>query len=343
VADGALELGSPAEPGLITCKTENLSRAVLRVSRLLLFSMVVTNTPKWTRILKQIGGLLATIFLLAVLSVLLDYHHLLRAITIPEMTVSVLGAALGILLAFRTNSAYARWWEARILWGALVNSSRSLAREALSFPRRSGSSVLQEASTMCTKCLIYDQIAFVHAMRLALRKQPVLDGIRPFISEEEAGELQDQQNIPAALLLKMGRVVSTAVDQHVLSELNQHRMDQTLSDLSNILGGCERIKNTPLPRQYDVYPELLIKIYCVLLPFIIVDEVGILTPLVTVIVGFAFLVLNRIGKNLEDPFENTVYDVPLTALSKTIEINLRQALGETQLPTPEPLVDGVLM
>lgn len=306
--------------------------------------MVVSNYPNWTRILKQIGGLLSVLFLLSIASVVLDRHHLLRAITIPEMTVSVLGAALGILLAFRTNSAYARWWEARILWGSLVNNSRSLARQALSFPL---SLEIQPAnggsSTPFAKSLIYTQIAFVHAMRCSLRKQPVSEAIRPFVGDALTAEVQKAQNVPAALLIEMGRQVSMAVERQIVSELQQHRLDQTMSELSNVLGACERIKNTPLPRQYDYYPEMFIKLYCTLLPFIIVDDVGFLTPLVTLVVGAVFLVMNRIGKNLEDPFENKPYDVPLTALSKTIEINLRQALGETEVPAAEPMVNGVLM
>ena len=116
------------------------------------------------------------------------------------------------------------------------------------------------------------------------------------------------------------------------------RIDATLSELSNVLGGCERIKNTPLPRQYDYYPELMIKFYCVALPFVIVDEVGIFTPVITLFIAFAFLVLNQIGKNLEDPFENQPYDVSMTALCRTIEINLLQAIGETKIPEPEKIV-----
>ena len=305
--------------------------------------MVVSNYPYWPRILKQVGKLLTTLFLLSVVSVLVDRQHLLHYITIPEMAVSVLGAALSILLAFRTNSAYSRWWEARTLWGALVNNSRSLSRQAVSFPRRSGSQVLQAASTEFTRTLIYRQIAFVHAIRCSLRRQPLWQDIQPFLDSNTIEGLKQEQNVPAAMLVQMGIGVTCAVDQQVLSELEQHRIDQTLSELSNILGACERIKNTPLPRQYDYYPELFIKVYCIVLPFIIVDQVGIMTPLITLLVSFAFLVMNRIGKNLEDPFENGPYDVPMTALSRTIEINLRQALGEREVPQALVPAAGVLM
>ncbi len=306
--------------------------------------MIVSNYPYWPRILKQVGKLLSVLFLLSVISYLLDRHqHLLRYFTIPEVAVSVLGAALGILLAFRTNAAYARWWEARTLWGAMVNNSRSLARQATSFPRRSGSHAIEAPSTAFASTFVYRQIAFVHATRCALRrKEPWVD-LQPFLDAESLLALRQERNVPAALLQQMGQQLAAAVEQNLISEWHMQRIDTTLSDLSNVLGACERIKNTPLPRQYDYYPELLIKVYCVVLPFIIVDQVGLLTPIITVLVSFAFLVLNRIGKNLEDPFENAPYDVPMASLSRTIEINLRQALGQRDLPEPIQPVAGVLM
>jgi putative membrane protein len=119
-------------------------------------------------------------------------------------------------------------------------------------------------------------------------------------------------------------------------------IDATLTELTAIQGGCERIKNTPMPRQYDQYPELFVQIYCLLLPTVLVQELGWLTPAVTALVSFVLLVLNRIGKNLEDPFENQVYDTPMTALSRTIEINLLQTLEEKSLPVAVQPVKGVL-
>lgn len=304
--------------------------------------MIVTSYPYWPRIFKQIGGLLVTFVLLSVVALLVERHgRLLRYITIPEMAVTVLGAALSILLAFRTNSAYARWWEARTLWGALVNNSRSIARQAISFSRSGNEE--RPAAKLFSRTFVYRQIAFVHALRCALRKEPPWHEIQSFLDAQGLEALKTAQSVPAAILQEMGNQLTEAAEQQTISEIELHRIDQTLSDLSNVLGACERIKNTPLPRQYDYYPELLIKVYCTVLPFIIVDEVGLLTPVITIVVGSAFLILNRIGKSLEDPFENTPYDVPMTALSRTIEINLRQALGEREVPPPVTPVKGVLM
>jgi ion channel-forming bestrophin family protein len=305
--------------------------------------MIVSKYPYWPRILKQTGKLLSVLFLLSVISYLINRdRHLLRFITIPEAAVSILGAALGILLAFRTNAAYARWWEARILWGAMVNGSRSLARQAISFAGASDQAA-ETRSRVFASTFIYRQIAFVHATRCALRGEEPWTALQPFLDSASLLALKQERNVALALLQQMGVQLMDAVSQHILNDWHMQRIDSTLTDLSNVLGACERIKNTPLPRQYDYYPELLIKVYCIVLPFIIVDEVGLFTPVVTVLVSFAFLVLNRIGKNLEDPFENVPYDVPIASLSRTIEINLRQALAEKELPEPLQPVAGVLM
>lgn len=304
--------------------------------------MVVTSKPSWGRIFRQVGAPLAVIELISIGAAILEsIDHPFKAVAVPDLTISLLGAALGILLGFRTNSAYDRWWEARKLWGSLVNSSRSLARQAASFIQQPSPDRQAEAREHVRR-LIYYQIAFVHGLRLALRKQEPWDELSRFLDAPTVASLRSEKNIPAALLQVMGEYAAKLTAQGFLTELRLQRLDNTFTDLSNVQGACERIKNTPLPRQYDFYPELLVKAYCTILPFVLVDELKLLTPVATLVIGFAFLVLNRIGKNLEDPFENRVYDTPMTALSVTIETNLRQALGERELPEPVPLVDGVL-
>ncbi|HEY7303053.1 MAG TPA: bestrophin family ion channel [Bryobacteraceae bacterium] len=304
--------------------------------------MVVDNYPSWSRILRQVGRPLLLFLAVAVIATILEERSRpLKPIPLPDITLSVLGAALGVLLAFRTNSAYGRWWEARQLWGRLVNNSRSLARQAVSFTR-CGSDEPEPAPSPFARKLIFTQIAYVHALRCALRNQQPWDDIKEFLESGLIPGLREQQNVAAALLQQMSLCVTEAARAGFITEWRLQRMDTTLSELTDVQGGCERIKNTPMPRQYDYYPELFVKAYCLLMPAVLVQEIGWLTPIVTVLVSFVLLVLNRIGKNLEDPFENSVYGMPMTALSRTIEINLLQALAERDLPPPEQPVDGVL-
>lgn len=300
--------------------------------------MIVDRRTHWPDVLREIGpSVFATVAVGVVLAVIDNRHHTFRAFAIPDLLLTVIGAALTILLGFRTNAAYARWWEARTLWGGLVNQSRTLARQAITFV------------PALAEPLVREQIAYIHALRCHLRKQDPFPEIAPFLDgaaqpPDGAQEpLREARNVPAALLLQMGRRVAAAADTGALDELRLQRLDATLTELTNLQGGCERIKNTPLPRQYDHFPELFVRVYCLLLPFALVEELGLYTPLVVFAIGFVFFTLNQIGKNLEDPFENRAYDTPMTALSRTIQIDLLQQLGERELPPALQPQEGVLL
>jgi putative membrane protein len=156
--------------------------------------------------------------------------------------------------------------------------------------------------------------------------------------------LHAEQNVPAAILVWMATRLRTAFARASGTEstLRLLALDETLTELTNLLGACERIKNTPIPRQYDFLPRVMVRAYLVLLPMSVVAELGIATPLVTAVLAFLFLSLDAIGRSVEAPFENDVHDTPMTALSRTIEINLRQMLGERTLPPPVEPVDGYL-
>ena len=119
-------------------------------------------------------------------------------------------------------------------------------------------------------------------------------------------------------------------------------LDNGLTELANAQGGCERIKNTPMPRHYDYFIRFFIQVYCVLLPFGMVASLGLLTPIGSSLLGFGFLALESIGRDLEHPFDNSVHDVAMTSMCRTIEINLKQYLGESDLPAPIEPVCGVL-
>jgi putative membrane protein len=119
-------------------------------------------------------------------------------------------------------------------------------------------------------------------------------------------------------------------------------LDTTLTELANAQGGCERIKNTPVPKSYDYFIRLLAHLYCVLLPLGMVASLGVLTPVGSALLGFVFLALENIGRDLEHPFDNSIHDIATTSLCRTIEINLKQSLGEADVPGPLEPVRGIL-
>jgi putative membrane protein len=303
--------------------------------------MIVPRTRQLWTMLAYVGRplLILVLYDLAVVSAykLMKWNW----VAMPHIPLALFGSAIGIIVAFRNQSAYARWWEARTLWGAVVNNSRSWARQITTVMMPLSAAEVPDLEQMQRR-LVYHQIAYVHALRQHLRQLDPWEELTPLLSEKELGELRDAKNIPLGIQQQMGALLRQCQVRGWVDIAHWRALDGNLDDLVDAQGGAERIKNTPMPKQYDYFPQLFVQIYCVLLPLALVTNMGWLTPLGSTLVGFIFLALDKIGRDLEDPFENTVYDVPLTSITRTIDVNLRQLLGETAVPAAEKPVNGVL-
>ena len=239
---------------------------------------------------------------------------------------------MAIIVGLRNNSAYGRWWEARTLWGRAVNNSRSLARGAQTF--------LPDATA---STLIHLQIAWAIALRHAMLKQPTwTDEVAALIPADIAARIRHATNLPTAINGAMGRLLAQPDRSDATQSIRIAALDQTLSALADAQGGLERIKNTPLPRQFEQFPRVFVIAYCLLLPIGLVHDLGLATPIGSTVIGAAFYLLDQIGRDIEDPFSGGVHDVAMGAITRTIEIDLRQMLGETTALTPLAPVDGVL-
>ena len=306
--------------------------------------MIVPKSPQLLRMLQYVGWPLLALVAWDV-AIVIAYKVLhWEWVGSKNVPLALYGSAIGIIVGFRNNSAYSRWWEARGLWGQVVNNSRSLARQVCSTMRSqlAGGSSDEAALRVMQGRLVHHQIAFVHALRQHLRQLSPWEELVPLLSEAELAELRRSKNIPLSIQQSMGRLLRESRDRGWIDQLEWQAMDRNLDDLADAQGGTERIKNTPMPKQYDYFPRLFVQIYCLLLPVGMVENLGWFTPLGSTLVGFMFLALDKIGRDLEDPFDNKIYDIPLTAITRTIDINLRQLLGETELPLPEQPVHGVL-
>ncbi|MEG9438067.1 hypothetical protein JAO29_18120 [Edaphobacter sp. HDX4] len=260
---------------------------------------------------------------------------------LEQIPLSLFGSAIGVVLAFRNSTSYARWWEARTLWGTIVNNSRSWGRLVTTTMRQKEKNNSPELTAMKIR-MIYYQIAWVHALRQHLRKLDVLSEIAGILPAEEIEEFRGQTNVPVAIQQRQSTLLQEALDAGWIDLAQWHAMNQSLDDLVDAQGGAERIKNTPMPRQYDYLPQLFAQMFCFLLPLVMVSSMGWFTPLGSTLVGFIFLSLDKIGRDLEDPFDNTIHDLPLISITRTIEINLRQMLGESELPQPIVPVNDIL-
>jgi putative membrane protein len=264
-------------------------------------------------------------------------------LALPDVPLSIFGGVIGVIAGFRNASAYARWWEARTIWGAIVNSSRNFAREVLTMlTAPDGEPESQCEIRKVQRNLIVRQIAYVHALRHHLRGTLPWAELEAFIPSEEIESLRAQRNVPLAIHQSIGCLVSQCRRNGWIDDIRWSALDRTLGALLDSQGAAERIKNTPMPRLYELYIRVTINVFCVLLPLGMVARLGLWTPLGSTLVGIMFLALDGVGRQIEAPFENRPPDIPLTAITRTIEVNLKQMLGEKDAPELLAPIDGIL-
>lgn len=243
------------------------------------------------------------------------------AIDIPFSVTASVGTAVSLILGFRTAQAYDRWWEARVVWGAIVNDSRTLIRQVSEFIPESAS------KAELVRRFTERQIIWCFALSESLRKKPFSERVSNYLKASNI----NAKNIPNALLSEHSRELSRAE----LTEFRQVQVDSTIVRLCDAMGKCERIKNTVFPKSYSLLLHLLIYVFATMIPFGIDDNHFVLEVMLTAVIPLAFLSIERTAIIMQDPFENTPMDTPMTTLATTIEINLKQMIGEPDLPEPE--------
>jgi len=311
--------------------------------------IVPERKPRWLGLvftyrgsaLQRVKLRLLSVFLVACAVTVARDRFGLPHTTLSALPFTLVGFVLGVFLGFRTNTSYDRFWEGRRLWGQLVNESRTFARQAHVFlsnrepesatPADNGT---QHSLVERQQQLVRRTVAFVHALRMHLRDGIDWAELGRHLPPAEIEALKAHRNVPIAILQTTGLQLRDAAHAGLLHAYHLPVLDQTLTAMTNIQGGCERIKQTPIPHSYTVLIHSIVALYCFGLPFGLVDTLHNWTPAVVLIVAYAFLGLDAVGDEIEDPFGSDVNDLPLRALSRNIEINLLQAIGEQDLPDP---------
>jgi putative membrane protein len=309
--------------------------------------MVVKPNQSWlsqvlsfkSTALRECGPRIFAATMIATLVTYIEHQHGVGSLDLTPLPFSLSGVAIGIFLGFRGKTAYDRFWEGRTLWGGLVNNCRTATRQILTLLQAPPEE--QEALHALQKRAVYLLIAFANALRHHLRDSSPWEDLAPFVTAEDLEHLKKQRNVPLAILQQLGNGLAQARKNGWIHDLYVPAADSVLSDLTNIQGGCERIKNTPVPYAYGILSHRIVAAFCFCLPLGIVDDVKGYTPLVTALVSYAFFGLDALGVEIEEPFGTDPHDLPLSALCRTIEINLRQLLGEEQLPEPLPIIDCI--
>lgn len=248
---------------------------------------------------------------------------------LPDMPLTIpafLGTAISILLSFKLSQSYDRWWEARKVWGAIVNDSRSFVIQLQTLTSKGNDAIIKK--------IAYRQIAWCYSLGQSLRGLNPTDNIKNFITSEDLSEIEPQNNKPLALLQLHAQDIKDLKDKNQLELFSQLQLDDTLIRLCDSQGKAERIKTTIFPVTYRLFLHAIIYLFVVTLSISLKDVAGYYEIPLLLLISSAFLLLEKSATHMQDPFENRPTDTAMTAISRTIEINIKQLLKETEIPEP---------
>jgi ion channel-forming bestrophin family protein len=319
--------------------------------------MIVRDKPHLIQLFFTLrGSIIPSIFpqivLITLLGAVVALTQAYFPAVFPSFTLAPLalfGVALSLFLGFRNNASYDRWWEARKHWGQLVVDARSLSRQLTSYlaiaDSTNANSTKQDNNATRVNNDSQDNreiiqrmikliIAFTHALRHHLRQTDPWPDISRYLPNSELTRIQQSKNIPDAILRLLGDNLAQCRQQGLLSDILITCLDERITSMALVQAACERIKNTPLPFAYMLLVHRTAYLYCFILPFGIVASQGLFTPVFSAIVAYTFFGLDALSEELEEPFGMAANDLALSAMSRSIEINLLEILGETELPEP---------
>jgi ion channel-forming bestrophin family protein len=290
----------------------------------------------------------------------------LEWLSVPWLPIALIGTAVAFMTGFKNNASYGRMWEARQIWGGIVNASRVWGIMVMDFisDKRAGAPVSAPELDAYRALLIRRHVAWLTALRYQLREQRKWENMRtrynleyrnhykieeregelgqalaPLLSADEQAHVLALKNRATHVIALQSRTLRELWERGLIDDLRHIEMKRGLADLFEYQGRAERIKNYPYPRQFATLNLLFVWLFIVLVPFGLIEEfhklgthfAWIAIP-ASVVVSWVFHTMDKIGEASENPFEGGPNDVPITALSRTIEIDLRELLGERELP-----------
>jgi len=297
--------------------------------------MIVRPPSNWLRmlfvwkgsVLKSIVPQLLLMLGLSTLAVVTHGRLFGAKIPLDTAPFPLVGVSLAIFLAFRNNAAYARFVEARQIWGRILIAARALTSQAINY-------LPTEAGGFERQLFVRRLIAFVYALMHQLRRTDPVPDLARYLDAEEVEQLRRMQYMPVALLDSLRLMLARAVRRQQGPEQLLWILDGQVSELAAALGGCERISHTPIPFSYGVLLHRTVYLYCFLLPFGLVDAIGVATPLVSVFVAYTLFALEAIAQEIAEPFGTDPNCLALKAMTRNIERSLLEQCGE---PLPESL------
>jgi len=289
-----------------------------------------------------------------------------KFVGIPFLPIGTIGTAVAFFIGFKNNQAYDRLWEARKLWGGLTNTSRNFAAQLIALV--DDKAVVKE--------LLYRHIAYLNILRLQLRKtipwatsrenlhqtfrsereelQEFDQGLKNILETNGKGDyyetLRAKNNVASGILkLQMLDLTRLKREKH-LDEYEHSDLMKHINELFNLQGGCERLKSTPLFRQYSIFSRVFVVLFIYLLPFGLLKDLSVLadwgvwlTIPFSMLISWVFFTMEQIGEFSENPFDNAVNDIPIAAICRNIEIDIKELLAEGNLPEKLSPVNDILL
>lgn len=299
--------------------------------------MIVRKKEHWFRMLFVWHGsvlpqLLPRLLLLFALSLVIVYMHgTIFSFKVPlnPAPLTLFGFVLALFLGFRNNASYERFWEGRKLWGDLLNTSRSLTRQAFTLVDR------QQDDTFTTK-FVEILSALPYALKHQLRDTNPHEDLKTRLNEEQLKIVSQSQYQPAIMVKLLAQWVQKMKQENKADSIQQARFDENFDRLENVIGGCERIISTPIPYSYRVLLHRTVYIYCLLLPFGLVDSLGWFTPFIVVFIAYTFVAFEAIADEIEEPFGIEANDLALNSMCQVIESTVLELAGKRIEPIQKP-------
>ncbi|GAB3703865.1 bestrophin family ion channel [Spirosoma flavus] len=298
-------------------------------------------------------------------------------LAIPWVPIAMIGTAAAFIVGFKNNATYSRLWEARQIYGGIVNLSRTWGIMVKDFVRNNPANVSTPGQDLHSihQQLILRHVAWLTALRFQLREERTWENthqiyneeyqrfykipekesnlaeeLKPLLWVQDSEYVLSKKNRAVHLISLQSKQLGELVDQGLLTDLRHIEMAQLLKDLYDQQGKCERIKNFPYPRQFASINLFFIRLFVLLVPFGLLQEFAKLgghfvwlTIPFSVLVSWVFNSMERVGESTENPFEGGPNDVPITGMSRGIEIDLREMLDEKEIPTALQPVNNILM
>lgn len=269
--------------------------------------------------------------ILYVLIIGLIVHYLTTRFkaVIPEMPITIpafIGTAISVILSFKLNQSYDRWWEARKIWGSIVNDSRSFVLQLQSFVAKDQQSKIKK--------IAFRHIAWCFSLGQSLRGLNATEHLDQFITKEDLDYIENHNNKPLALLQLNTIQIAELKENNSLNVFSQIQINNTLVNFSTAMGMAERIKSTVFPVTYRMFLHFFIYVFAVTLSIALRDIESYFEIPLLLIISASFFLLEKSATHLQDPFSNKPTDTAMTTIARNIEINIKQLLGEKEIPKP---------